>query len=232
MTQVNFMRHASYFGPEDASDKSLTIIGAGATGSWVALIAAKMGWHNFSIWDSDLVESHNLPNQVYGVEHIGMQKVDALEQVLKTFNPQCSVTKHNEFFIGTNLDHKETLEDYVYVAVDSLSARKDIISNCLHLPFTDLIFETKMGFQHAEINIFSPSNEQAINSYLGMLKNDDEVQESACDAKIITTLTTIVASTLVHALCGHASLSRRSEDTFYDSKQIISLQDKLTTISF
>lgn len=76
-TAVSFLRHAGWVGPEDLND-TLTIIGCGAVGSNLALIAAKMGFHEFDLWDADIVEPHNLANQAYDVEHIGMKKVAAL----------------------------------------------------------------------------------------------------------------------------------------------------------
>lgn len=228
MSQVNFMRHSGLFGPEDASDKVLTIIGVGATGSWVALLAAKMGWHNFVLWDPDTVESHNLPNQAYDIEHLGMNKVDAMKDVILRFNPQCQITTHSEIF---DYSDKNNFTDYVYVAVDSLLARRQIISEIKYLPFTSAVFETKMGFTHAELNMIDPSDEKTIDNYLSILKNDDEVTESACNEKIITTLTTIVASSLVHLLAVHSSADRKninSSDLF--SKQIFHLPNHLTSL--
>lgn len=208
MHQVNFLRHAAFFGPEDSEGEILNIIGVGATGSWVGLIAAKMGWHNFRVWDLDLVESHNLPNQIYDLEHVGMKKVDAFEAVLKRFNPQVQIEKHDCFFESEL--HESLLEDYVFIAVDSLAARKDIMSCCIDNIMISHIFETQMGFKHAIINSFNITETTKIKNYIDALKNDDEVEESACNERIITTLTSIVASNVVHLLCFIAS-SRRND---------------------
>ncbi len=222
MTQVSFLRHGAFFGPEDAQNKTFCIIGAGATGSWAALMAAKMGWHQFQIWDLDLVESHNLPNQAYDVRHIGMKKVDALEQVLLNFNPSIQVEKHPCFFDHENSEHSSALEDYVFIAVDSLDTRKNIY-NLLRLhPFVDIVFETRMGFTHAEINVLETKNIDQIDRIVSMLKTDSQVEESACNERIISTLVTIVASELVHRLCTFASLHRHHpdvSDTFSESYQ-------------
>lgn len=223
MSQVSFLRHNSFFGPEDSSETTLNIIGVGATGSWVGLLAAKMGWHNFCVWDADVVESHNCPNQVYDIHHVGMKKVDAFEEVIRRFNPQAKVTKHDCFFESSQ--HIEMLEDAVFVAVDSLSARRDIFSSFQDTYMLDIIFETRMGFDHAELNIFLPTDEQKINNYLECLREDSEVQESACNARIITTLTNIVSSTLVHSLCSFYSSSRRQVDFNQPSKTIFHLTD-------
>ena len=77
MKEVSFLRHSGWFGPETAGDTVLNIIGVGATGSHIGLYAAKMGFHNFQVWDLDIVENHNLPNQIYENEDIGSKKVDA-----------------------------------------------------------------------------------------------------------------------------------------------------------
>ena len=69
MSSVSFLRHAAYFSPEDAREP-LNIIGVGATGSNIGLYAARMGFHNFRIWDADIVEDHNLPNQIYHLDDI------------------------------------------------------------------------------------------------------------------------------------------------------------------
>jgi molybdopterin/thiamine biosynthesis adenylyltransferase len=219
MTQVSFLRHNAFFGPEDVNDNVLNIIGVGATGSWVGLIAAKMGWHNFQIWDLDVVESHNLPNQIYSAKHIGMKKVDAFEEVLKDFNPQVKVTKHARFFTteedATNFDFGA----YVFIGVDSLAARKNIIDSIAGNPMVEMCAETQMGFNHAIANYFLPSDFSTLSEYKNMLKDDSEVQESACNERIITTLTSIVASTVVHQICSFAAKSRNNLDFSLPKKQ-------------
>lgn len=225
MTNPSFLRHAAFFGPEDANDSILNIIGVGATGSWVGLLAAKMGWHNFRIWDLDVVESHNLPNQIYSPQHVGMKKVDAFEAVLKEFNPQIHIEKWPCFFEAEK--HSDLLEDFVFVAVDSLSARKDIVNCCKENILIQQIFETQMGFTHATINTFSPLEKDKIDNYLTLLKNDDEVTESACNERIITTLTTIVSSNVVHLLCSIASQERNKTENKMPTKVIFSLNPAL-----
>ena len=56
----------------------ITIIGAGASGSYTALALAKMGCSDINVFDDDVVEAHNAANQVYGEEYMGMPKAVAL----------------------------------------------------------------------------------------------------------------------------------------------------------
>lgn len=228
MSEISFLRHGAFFGPEDSNDYTLNIIGVGATGSWVGLLAAKMGWHNFQIWDADTVESHNCPNQIYDSNHVGMKKVDAFELVLKRFNSNVTVTKHDCFF--TSDQHSDLLEDAVFIAVDSLDARRDIVSGCQGNPLIDLIAETRMGFSHAEFNLLDPENKECIDSYLSLLKTDEEVTESACNERIITTLTSIVAANVTHSICGFYSSQRTENSVNIPSKTIYTL-DQNTRLS-
>ena len=94
---VSFLRHASFFSPF-LNPPQLVILGCGATGSNIAMLAARMGFVEFQLWDADVVESHNLPNQVFDNCQIGTSKVLALEQKLKAFNPEIKVTVFNRFW--------------------------------------------------------------------------------------------------------------------------------------
>lgn len=229
MSNVSFLRHNSFFAPDDAAGAYLNIIGVGATGSWVGLLAAKMGWHNFRIWDLDVVESHNCPNQIYDINQVGMKKVDAFEQCLKRFNADVIIEKYDVFFESEK--HADLLDGIVFVAVDSLSARKDIVSCLRDNVDVDLILESAMGFTHAKVNAFSPFDDRYIDNYLANLKTDEEVQESACNARIITTLTTIVASDIVHTICNYFSASRRNISFNPKGIKLFSLDTLLTTYS-
>lgn len=224
-TNVSFLRHGAFFGPEDSQDKVLNIIGVGATGSWVGLLAAKMGWQHFRVWDADVVESHNLPNQIYDLDQVGMSKVHAFRDKLLQFNPEVIVEVYDEFFISEV--HNDLLEDYVFVAVDSLSARKDIVAGLESHLLVEHVIETRMGFEHAEINIINPAYSSQIQAYLNTLKTDEEVTESACNARIITTLTCIIASSVVHTICGLAAQDRHGEVYSPQSKQIFSLPSNI-----
>lgn len=226
MTNVSFLRHDSFFGPADVEGQYINIIGVGATGSWVGLVAAKMGWHNFRVWDLDIVETHNCPNQIYNISQAGKKKVDAFEELLLEFNPNIIVEKHDCFFEASK--HAHLLKDYVFVAVDSNSARKDIFQAIKGNFNIDLAIETKMGFNHATMNIFDPFDYTQIERLISSLVEDSELQESACNARIMTTLTNIVASSVVHTFSGYAASISRDTTYNYKKTTIFSIENSLT----
>lgn len=222
--EVSFLRHSGWFGPDDANETTLNIIGVGATGSWIGLTAARMGFHSFKVWDADIVESHNLPNQIYSSKHIGMKKVDAFEEVLKEFNPRITVEKHDYFFETSK--HKENLEGPVVLTVDTMSARKDIWESFNMNWEITKVFETRLGFDYAELNIIDNMNPIKSKSWFNNLKSDSEIEEGPCNLRVCSTLTTMISGFTVHKICDMLSAQRRNEEFTFDTKTIINFNNK------
>jgi len=224
MKEVSFLRHSGWFGPEDSGDTHLNIIGVGATGSFIGLIAAKMGFHSFRIWDHDEVEAHNLPNQIYTPNHIGMKKVDAFEKILKDFNPHIKVEKHPYYF--ETKEHKDLLEGPLVLTVDTMKARKDIYDSFKYNWNVQKVFETRLGFDYGELNIIDNFSSNHLEQWYNTLVPDDEIPEGPCNLRICTTLVNIVSSYTVHKICDMMSSGRREVEYEYDKKTIFNFTQK------
>jgi hypothetical protein len=226
MSSPSFLRHAGWFGPEDA--KTLNIVGVGATGSHIGLYAAKMGFHNFRVWDADIVESHNLPNQIYDTEHIGMRKVDAFKAVLQRFNPEVKVETHDYFFDSS---HKDLLNGPMVLTVDTMSARKESLSTFKLNYKVNNVFETRLGFDFGELNIIDNMNVNEADSWFSCLRSDSELEEGPCNLRICTTLVSMVSSYTVHCICAMLSSRRKGTSWEYSKKTLFNLDPKITTHS-
>ena len=66
-----FTRQTGILHPEIAAKTRVCIVGCGGIGSWTALFLAKLGIAGFELYDEDLVELHNLPNQLFRHKHLG-----------------------------------------------------------------------------------------------------------------------------------------------------------------
>ena len=220
MPSVSFLRHAAWFGPEDA--QPLNIIGVGATGSWIGLVAAKMGFHKFRIWDADIVEDHNLPNQIYDLEHVGKSKVDSFESVLTRFNPGIEVEKHNYFFTQ---EHKHLLDGPLILTVDTMSARKEIYETFKLNWKVQKVFETRIGFDYGELNIIDNLNTTHLEEWRSTLVDDKDIPDGPCNLRICTTLVTKIAGFTVHNVCSMLSSSRRNTDWNPARKTMFDLKD-------
>ena len=80
---MNLSKSLEFFDPLNQINAPIHIIGIGAMGSRVAELLARLGVQQLHIWDMDTVEDKNIANQAYFHRHIGMQKTDALEDLLK-----------------------------------------------------------------------------------------------------------------------------------------------------
>jgi hypothetical protein len=209
VNRVSFQRHNGFVSPECLPD-TLNIIGVGATGSNVALIAAKMGFTKFRIWDDDIVEAHNLPNQAYDVCHIGLPKVEALKQVLQRFNPEIVVEANQCYF--TAEEHGADLDGPMVLTVDTMKARKEI-TNCFEgNVLIDTVFESRLGFDFGTVNIIDCTNLQDLANWKNSLQNDEDIPEGPCGLQICTTMVGMVSNHMVQQLCKKYSSANKGLD--------------------
>lgn len=66
--------------PRTLKHASIAVIGVGGIGSWVVQQLVKIGCTNIAVIDDDIVEAHNIGPQGYDWVHLGMPKVEALNE--------------------------------------------------------------------------------------------------------------------------------------------------------
>ena len=185
---MNFSRQMKLLDPQQIKDKSVTIIGAGATGSYLALMLAQMGWGNkpfncgtLRVFDGDVIEEHNLANQIYEPSHIGKPKVEALKEIILR---KCGfeIEVYNEM-----VDDKTRTDliqsTYCFLLTDTMSSRKQIFDKHFRCPFnTDLLIETRMGIQDGRVYAFNPNAKDHVKEWQNTLYDDKVAEASACGA--------------------------------------------------
>jgi len=221
-THVSFARHNGFVSPECLPD-TLNIIGVGATGSNVALIAAKMGFTRFRIWDHDHVEAHNLPNQAYDLCHVGMPKVEALAEVLKRFNPAIEVEANQTYF--TAAEHGDDLEGPMILTVDTMKARAEITACFEGNILIDTVMESRLGFDHGTVNIIDCTSDTDLKEWNNSLLKDDEVPEGPCGLRICTTMVGTVANFMVQQLCKKYSALKNGTEWQPKKKTVFAFSD-------
>lgn len=176
---VDISRHRSIVNPNNCK-YNISVIGCGATGSWLATILAKMGFTNIKLYDFDIVEEHNLANQNYDKNDIGKLKTEALEEKLKIYNDEISVQSINKA-----VDKTDKLDGIVFLLTDTMSSRKEIYENCIkNNPKVKLLVETRMGSDQCIIYTIEPCRYNQQNCYENTFYNDDEAEVSACGTSI------------------------------------------------
>lgn len=167
----------------------VTIIGAGALGSWLALYLAKLGITNITVYDFDEVESHNIANQAFNIHDIGKTKTQALQDII-------AVQTNNKITIKNEKYTNQRLTVIVFLMVDSMAERKRIWEKNIKMKSAvKLMVEARMGLNMGRIYNVIPIDLQQGRKYEETLYSDDESEVSACGASmtVVTTATTIAA---------------------------------------
>ena len=216
--EPSFLRASGWISPDDLANITLNIIGVGATGSNLAVTAAKMGFTKFKIWDADTVEAHNLPNQAYNISHIGLPKVESLKQVLLDFNPNINIEINSRFF--THAEDGDSLEGVVVITVDTMSARKDITNSITLNENVIFVLETRLGFDYGEINTINHMSLSALKEWRNTLKDDSEVEAGPCNLQICATLVSVIAGGATHAICSYFVAAKNNETFNYNRNRV------------
>lgn len=118
---MDLTKSIEYFDPVNVRGKC-HIIGCGSVGSTVAENLARLGVTKFVLYDFDIVEPHNLANQMFVQSDIKKPKVEAVKKIICDINPEAESTI--EVFGQGYTDQK--LNGYVFLAVDNIDLRREI----------------------------------------------------------------------------------------------------------
>ena len=115
--------------------KNVLVFGLGGVGGNVCDALVRSGIQNITIVDNDKVSITNINRQlIANLDTIGKYKTDVMEEHLLSINSKVNVIKKNLFFLPEN---KEVIDfskyDYVVDAIDTISAKIEIIKICKSL---------------------------------------------------------------------------------------------------
>jgi molybdopterin/thiamine biosynthesis adenylyltransferase len=214
MTQIDASRHQTIFSPDAFGDKRVDVIGAGATGSMVALDLAKLGVTNLHVWDFDRIEEHNLANQLYGPGDVGRLKVEALADLIET-QTGTRITIHPEAMTAANVPDSHV----AFLLTDTMESRREIASVYKTKFRTKAIIETRMGTETGYVFTFAPIIPSAFKAWSETLWDDAVTETSACGTAITVGPTAHLLSSL--ALWQFIRIARNEE---YDNQVFFSLR--------
>ena len=223
---MDYTRQMGLLDPKQIKDKSISVIGVGATGSYVALLLAQMGWGDSNqgqgilrVFDGDKVEEHNLANQIYDLSHIGKPKVEALKE---TILRKCGfeIETYNQM-VDDKTDSALIRSTYVFILTDTMKSRKEIFEKHLRFPFeTDLLVETRMGLKDGRIYSFNPNNGDHIEEWKKTLYTDDVAEASVCGgSQSVVSTVGFLSSLAVSRVLQHFNNRYGNDNIRLDKKQ-------------
>jgi len=175
---MNFLRQLDILNP-NMIVYPITIIGVGGIGSLTAWILAKMGCGEITLYDPDVVEGHNLPNQFYRLGDVDKLKVMAVKENILQF-AETKLRTIPELF-----KDQESLKGIVISGVDSMKARQDIWKKIRYNLNIPLYLDARMGGETVQVFTVRPSQLEDVESYENNLFSDEEASDLPCSAKSI-----------------------------------------------
>lgn len=116
-------------GIEKLKNSTVAVFGVGGVGGYTVEALARSGVGTIVIIDNDTVSLSNINRQIIAThDTLGMLKTDAAEMRIKSINPDCTVIKHNCFFLPENADSFDFSKyDYIVDAIDTVSGKIELV---------------------------------------------------------------------------------------------------------
>ena len=118
---------------EKISNSHVAVFGVGGVGGCVIEALARSGVNNISLFDNDEINDTNVNRQIFALtETIGKDKVEVAKARILSINPKANVICHKVFYLPENANEFDFSKfDYVVDAVDTVSAKIEIISRAV-----------------------------------------------------------------------------------------------------
>ena len=175
---MDLIKSYDFFQPEMCKGR-VHIIGCGSVGSTVAENLARFGIEDMVLYDFDVVEEHNLVNQMFTKEDVGRLKTEALADYVHRINPDCNIKLVNEGWQG----HR--LAGYIFLCCDSIELRRAIVDANKTNTYIKGMFDFRTRLTDAQHYAADWSDEKSVeNLYASMDFSHEEAQKetpmSAC----------------------------------------------------
>jgi len=189
---MDLSKSYDYFKPEMLKGK-VHIIGCGSVGSTVAENLARFGITDMVLYDFDIVEPHNIANQMFRETDIGKAKVDALADMLKEVNAECEPKLVREGWTG------QKLAGYIFLCVDDIEVRKKIVEENKNNLYVKGMFDFRTRLTDAQHYAADWSDKKSIENFFNSMNfsHEDAKEEtpvSACGValSVATTIRLVV----------------------------------------
>lgn len=181
---LNLSKSYDFFKPEDCNER-IHIIGCGSVGSTVAELLTRFGLTKLTLYDFDVVEPKNLANQMFRQNHIRVQKVVALSEMLCEINP---LVKEN-LCICKNGYTGQRLSGYVFLCVDNIELRRKIAIDNKDNVYIKAMFDFRTRLTDAQHYSADWSDMKMVADFINSMnfthdEASDETPVSACNVTL------------------------------------------------
>lgn len=107
------------------------IAGLGGLGSNIVVSLARIGIGYLKLVDFDVVEPSNLNRQQYFIKHLGMNKTDAIKDLISQINPFVTIETKNVYIDKNNIEELFSNVDIIVEAFDNPKSKAELINTVL-----------------------------------------------------------------------------------------------------
>jgi len=130
-----FHRTALLIGQDNINklrDRRVAVFGVGGVGGHAAEALCRSGIGSIDVIDGDIVDITNINRQLIATyKTIGQSKVDVIKERLIEINPGVKVKTYKMFYLPQSAGEIDlSVYDYVIDAVDTITAKLEIVSRC------------------------------------------------------------------------------------------------------
>lgn len=181
---MNLSKSFDFFNPEKCKDR-INIIGCGSVGSAVAELLARFGLENVNLYDFDIVEEHNLANQMFTTKNLYKPKLEGVYDRWVNINPGAS-GKIKLFGDGWN---GQKLSGYVFLCVDNIELRRKIVEENKYNLNIKAVFDFRTALTSAQHYAADWSKQNHIQALLDTMdfthaEAEKNVPLSACKVSL------------------------------------------------
>jgi molybdopterin-synthase adenylyltransferase len=196
LTPPNYLRQTAMFDPAKHPDSHVMMVGVGGIGSFTSLALAKLGIKHLTLVDPDMVEDHNLPNQMFPSSQVGEPKVQAAMRQAFVHNPECIIQCK-----AVMLEDQDFYGGIVVSGLDSMEARHNLwYDHIKNNPAVPRYIDARLDGERVVIYTVRPTVEADHEGYEATLYSDDEAEAGACTARNIIDVGFLVASQITRAV--------------------------------
>lgn len=192
---IDLSKSYEFFQPDMLTSR-VHIIGCGAIGSTVAENLVRFGITKITLYDFDMVEPHNIANQMFRQIDIGKLKIEALADYLCEINPDCA----NDLKLVDEGWQGQRLAGYVFLCVDDIDLRRKIATACQGNAYVKGMFDFRMRLTDAQHYAANWDDTKMVEDFIkSMAFSHEEAKEetpvSACNItlSVVPTVRMIVA---------------------------------------
>jgi len=211
LPEAGFVRQRDVLPWEKLQSATVTVIGAGAVGSFTALSMVKMGVGVVEVYDPDTVSLENMSSQGYRIGDLGMPKVLALADQLAAFGG--NVIAHPERFLA------QSVSGIVVCAVDSMDARIPIWRHVRTSRRVELYIDARMGAEVGKVFAIRPQDPEDRRAYEAELYPSTEAFRAPCTARSTIYCAAGLASFITATVGNHLAGRRYRRELVVDFRQ-------------